>query len=169
MFFRNKHRTQPVTEPSKKFVTSETRAASNTIRDAERLIAAEQYDLALQRLSTVKELHPENKYILAIIDRIGHLKVAKESQKENERGAETRYLEVTVGAKFAAGINQRNPEKSEVDRLTHNAELYLKQGLLNKAFEVLMQAYLLDPLHPAVLNCEKQILPYWERARAMRT
>ena len=165
MFFRNNNRTQPVAEPVRKFQTTESRAASDTIREAERLIASEQYDLALQRLAVIKESHPENKYVIAIIDRIGHLKVAKE---KNEFREKSRYLEVTVGSKFTTGIRDTQFEKSDIDRLTHNAELYLKQGLLNKAFEVLMQAYLIDPLHPAVLNCEKQILPYWERAREMK-
>jgi tetratricopeptide (TPR) repeat protein len=161
MLFRNKQRSQPASAPTRKFFTSEMRGASNTIRDAEKLIAAEQYDQALERLASVKELHPENKYVIAIIDRISQLKSAKEAD-------ESRYLEVTVGTRFADGVKQQKPLPSEIDRLTHNAESYLKQGLLHKAFEVLMQAYLLDPLHPAVLNCEKQILPSWERERNTR-
>jgi tetratricopeptide (TPR) repeat protein len=166
MSFRNKQHTPSFYSSRRKFITSATQGASSTIRDAERLIAAEQYDQALQRLDSVKEVYPQNKYILAIIDRISHLKAAKEKASQ-ESG--NRYLEVTVGSQFTAGVrDQTRPLPSEIDRLTHNAESYLKQGLLNKAFEVLMQAYLLDPLHPAVISCEEQILPSWERERDSR-
>jgi tetratricopeptide (TPR) repeat protein len=176
MLFRNK-RHQHSPETARKVPVRESRTATFAIREAERLISAGEYERALERLSTAQKLDPENKYIMAIIDRIGGLqthrpigdrKTAKPSASKGGRES-ARYLGITVGSEFENGVfsgggtAEENP--ADVRALTMSAEIYLKQGLLNKAFEQLMQAYLLDPVHPAVMACEQHILPSWEKAR----
>jgi hypothetical protein len=48
------------------------------------------------------------------------------------------------------------------------AEALLSRGLSENAFDSLMKAYLLDPLAPEVLSCEKRVLPVWEMVRNQR-
>lgn len=175
MFFRNK-RHQPSSDTARKVPVRDSRTATFAIREAERLIAAGEYERALERLSTAQKLDPDNKYIMAIIDRIGGLQAhrpigefqaGRTSTPKSTRDG-SRYLGITVGSEFGNGIlsGEAGGGQSDVRALTMSAEIYLKQGLLNKAFEQLMQAYLLDPVHPAVLACEQHILPSWEKARS---
>ncbi|MDH3251801.1 MAG: hypothetical protein OEM41_03355 [Ignavibacteria bacterium] len=179
MFFRNKRR-QATPETSKKTPGRESRTATFAIRDAERLIAAGEYEKALERLSIAQKLDPDNQYIMAIIDRIGALQAHRSIadlhpgviQIPGSRAGDGRYLNVTVGTEFDTGVldtstvGASGEVQADIRALTMTAEVYLKQGLLNKAFEQLMQAYLLDPVHPAVMACEQHILPSWEKARS---
>ena len=56
-----------------------------------------------------------------------------------------------------------------VRELTDAAGTLLNRGLSESAFETLMNAYLLDPVSPDVLACEKRVLPAWELFRKQRT
>jgi tetratricopeptide (TPR) repeat protein len=176
MFFRNK-RHQPSSETLRKIPVRESRTATFAIRDAERLISTGEYERALERLSTAQKIDPDNKYIMAIIDRIGGLRAdtpighvqSAPIAASNARNQSGHSLGLTVGKEFEEGVRVEgtgagNP--ADVRALTMSAEIYLKQGLLNKAFEQLMQAYLLDPVHPAVMACEQHVLPTWEKARS---
>ncbi len=78
-----------------------------------------------------------------------------------------RPLSVTIGNDFGkpattgAPLTPQNAE-THIVRLTSNAQNYLKRGQSALAFDTLMEAYLLDPLHPLVISCEKAVLPAWE-------
>jgi hypothetical protein len=75
---------------------------------------------------------------------------------------------VTIGPEFGS-IGKSDPLSKELDvqitRLTGAAEQYLKRGQSALAFDSLMEAYLLDPLNPHVVSCEKDVLPAWEAFR----
>jgi hypothetical protein len=55
--------------------------------------------------------------------------------------------------------------ESRVLQLTSAARQLIKLGLSEPAFESLLKAYLIDPLNPQVLSCEKVVLPAWELTR----
>jgi hypothetical protein len=79
-------------------------------------------------------------------------------------------LSVTIGNDFGkpattgAPLTPQNAE-ARIVRLTSNAQNYLKRGQSALAFDTLMEAYLLDPVHPLVISCEKAVLPAWETFR----
>ncbi len=56
-------------------------------------------------------------------------------------------------------------KEARVLQLTSAARQLMKLGLSEPAFESLMKAYLIDPLSPQVLSCEKTVLPAWELTR----
>ena len=79
-------------------------------------------------------------------------------------------LSVTIGNDFGkpatagAPLTPQNAE-ARIVRLTSSAQNYLKRGQSALAFDTLMEAYLLDPVHPLVISCEKAVLPEWETFR----
>jgi hypothetical protein len=79
-------------------------------------------------------------------------------------------LSVTIGNDFGkpattgAPITHQEAE-AHIVRLTSTAQSYLKRGQSALAFQTLMEAYLLDPVHPLVISCEKNVLPAWETFR----
>lgn len=81
-------------------------------------------------------------------------------------------LSVTIGSDFGRIGATATPSKdiqSQIIRLTGAAEQYLKRGQSALAFDSLMEAYLLDPLNPLVVSCEKNVLPAWEAFRNKQT
>lgn len=144
----------PITTPKSK--------ATEVIRTAEKLIEEKRFDLAAEKLSAAQKLDPNNQYILAIIDRITHLRTHAEQEQSNADSS--RYLSVTVGSEFKDGIRPEGETERLVTRLTATAEEFLKKGSLDSALESLMNAYFLDPESPSVIACEKHVIPAWERA-----
>jgi hypothetical protein len=63
--------------------------------------------------------------------------------------------------------NGLSPQEREarILQLTSAAKQLLKLGLSEPAFESLMKAYLIDPMSPYVIACEKAVLPAWELMR----
>lgn len=83
-----------------------------------------------------------------------------------------RPLSVTIGSDFGkigATAAPSQDVQSQITRLTGAAEQYLKRGQNALAFDSLMEAYLLDPLNPLVVSCEKNVLPAWEAFRNKQT
>lgn len=81
-------------------------------------------------------------------------------------------LSVTIGSDFGkvgAPDASSKDVQSQITRLTGAAEQYLKRGQSALAFDSLMEAYLLDPLNPLVVSCEKNVLPAWEAFRNKQT
>jgi hypothetical protein len=81
-------------------------------------------------------------------------------------------LSVTIGSDFGkvgAPDASSKDVQSQITRLTGAAEQYLKRGQSALAFDSLMEAYLLDPLNPLVVSCEKSVLPAWESFRNKQT
>lgn len=74
-------------------------------------------------------------------------------------------LSVTIGADFASPTASPVDIQNQIIKLTNAAQQYLKNGQSALAFDSLMEAYLLDPLNPHVLSCEKSVLPAWENYR----
>ena len=149
--------------------------ASELIRSAEKFIASGKLALAKEQLSIAQALDPNNSYIPAILDRLDVLEsrvVADASFMQDQGGK--RYLSVTVGSEFRNGVKAFRDEpqasakeiQNRIRRLTSAAENFLENGAYKNAFESLMKAYLLDPLSPYVVACERTVLPAWERARA---
>ncbi len=144
------------------------------IRAAEKFIASGEYHVALEQLSNARKIQPNNAYISAIMERILAL------QKEQERLAQNPVehdnpFTVTVGHEYPDGIRPREEPilsaqevEAQVRRLTTMATTLMERGACEGAFETLMKAYLLDPVSPYVLACEKDLLPAWELFRARK-
>lgn len=163
------------TKPSDVGKEFSTGGASHLIRSAEKLAASGRYDFAIEQLSVAQRLDPDNQYIQAIIDRI---RIVQNSGQDGtsvteSAGERSGPLSVTVGPKFTNGIRSREDDRmlspddihAKVRFLTNMADKYLESGSSEKAFESLMNAYLLDPLSPYVVASEKTVLPAWESAR----
>jgi hypothetical protein len=134
------------------------------IRAAERHIDAHEYALAIEKLGVAQSLDPNNVYINAIIERI-HRLVAEES-------GPLRYLGVTVGPEYDNGIKSAadtgqsgDDVEANVRKLTKRASDLVRRGAYETAFDSLMSAYLLDPVSPLVIECEKIVLPALEKTR----
>ncbi len=166
---------------------------SELIRLAEANVAAGKYALALDQLTRAHNTEPHNKYIDAIIERVLTLQRENSFPAVNEPemlveppADASRYLSVTVGKEFKGGIKPAEPGPVElpsperkplrpgndytgfIRELTDIAQEFVKLGLAEPAFDALMKAYILDPLSPDVLRCEKDVLPAWNLARAAR-
>jgi hypothetical protein len=138
------------------------------IRAAERHIEAHEYALAIEKLGVALRLDPDNMYINAIIERV-HRLVAEDS-------GQLRYLGVTVGTQFENGIKPSNDAaqsgedlEASVRKLTKKASELVRRGAYETAFDSLMSAYLLDPISPLVIECEKVVLPALEKTRKLGT
>jgi hypothetical protein len=162
---------------SRSDLQSTASTVSDFMRSAERFIASGKFSLALDQLANAQSLDPGNMYIPAILARIQAL---QEGRLSGQSGLESmgdqqnaRYLSVTVGNEFQGGIKgplddlQSLPRDTQtrIRALTSVAENFLENGLFKNAFDSLMKAYLLDPMSPYVIACEKTVLPAWERAR----
>ena len=143
------------------------------IRSAERFIAQEKYSIAREQLGVARTLDPRNSYIDAILERISHLETGIAGHiPDGENDPPHRYLTVSVGPEFASGVRSAAEEpqlsqaelQSRIRQLTTVAEKFLDKGSLDNAFDSLMKAYLLDPVSPYVLSCEKAVLPAWQGA-----
>ena len=154
--------------------------ASDFIRSAERFIASGKLSLAKEQILNAQAIDPANTYIPAILDRLEVLERSFATETKTSGSLQTqddkqagRYLSVTVGAEFKGGVKGKDEKptptpkeiQSRIRRLTSAAENFLETGAYKNAFESLMKAYLLDPMSPFVVACEKTVLPAWERSR----
>jgi hypothetical protein len=83
-------------------------------------------------------------------------------------------LSVTIGNDFGKPATAGAPltpqdAEARIVRLTSNAQNYLKRGQSALAFDTLMEAYLLDPVHPLVISCEQAVLPAWRHSVSSRS
>jgi hypothetical protein len=142
-------------------------SVSQLIRSAERFITQKKFDFARDQLGVARTIDPKNNYIDAIMERLTSAEHAHKTTGNN------RYLSVSVGAEFPDGIRGQEPVLSPADlqtrvrQLTTMAERLLEGGSPENAFDTLMKAYLLDPVSPFVLSCEKSILPAWQQCHAI--
>ena len=136
------------------------------IRTAERHIAIQEYEIALDKLSRAKQIEPSNTYIQAIIERISALDCMNREMAgdpgQTPDSSEQPYLSVTLGKEIENDVPSRKDVQRRVKRLTGAASQLLERGAYETAFETLMKAYLLDPTSPDVIECEKNLLPTWE-------
>jgi hypothetical protein len=138
------------------------------IRVAEKHIEAREFDLAMEKLSMAQRMEPDNIYITAIVERIH--RIASESSNGG------RFLGLTVGNEFEEGIkpsSEKTRPAEGVDmlirRLTSKATELIRQGAYETAFDSLMNAYLLDPVSPTLMESEKTLLPAIEMMRRQKT
>lgn len=133
---------------------------SQLIRSAERFISMQKFGFAREQLELARTLDPKNSYIGAIIERV---RVA-ENQRSNP-------LSVSVGPEFRSGVKSaldapaqtQSELQAQIRHLTSVAEQFMEKGSYEKAFDSLMKAYLLDPVSPYVISCEKTVLPAWQK------
>ena len=149
------------------------------IRSAERFISQRKFSYAREQLGVARTIDPKNSYLDAILERIivlerqaaGHTPVSVLHDRAGAPDTQ-RYLAVSVGPEFAAGIRDIEPVltpaelQTRIRQLTTMAERYLERGSLDTAFDTLMKAYLLDPVSPFVLSCERNVLPAWQSLHA---
>jgi hypothetical protein len=133
------------------------------ISAAERHIELRDYDAALDNLAVAERIEPNNKSIHMIKELVKSLQAEKTKPSVLKR-----FLSVTIDPKSPTGISRDNETlQNDIQRrirsLTMTAEYFLSRGAIDNAFESLMYAYLLDPLSPDVLACEKRVLPAWQK------
>ncbi len=143
-------------------------ATREIIRVAEKHIEAREFDLAMQQLSMAQRMEPDNIYITAIVERIH--RIASESSKGG------RFLGLTVGNEFEDGIMHPNETArpsdgvdTQIRKLTSKATELMRQGAYETAFDSLMNAYLLDPVSPTLMESERTLLPAIETMRRQKT
>lgn len=130
------------------------------ISAAEKNIELQQYSLALEQLTAAEEFEPENKSIKMTRDLVRSLQADRPSPSRPSR-----FLSVTIDPKSPTGIKLAEPVadvRTRVRSLTTSSQYFLTRGAVDNAFESLMRAYLLDPVAPEVLACEKSVLPAWQ-------
>lgn len=147
-----------------KVVKEQSHGTREIIRVAEKHIEAREYDLAMQKLSIAQRMDPENIYINAIVERIHRL------ASETTNGG--RFLALTVGDEYGDGVKPETlaAESAEelearVKKLTTKASELVRRGAYETAFDALMNAYLLDPINPFLIETEKTLLPAIEMMR----
>jgi len=132
----------------------------------------------MEQLSRAQQLEPGNQVVQTIMEKVRTLQ-EEEKQGTFQQGLpggdpalqSGRFLSVTVGKNFEQGIKSQRDEpqtspdevRMRVHELTETAQILLNRGLRESAFDALMKAYLLDPLSPEVISCEKRVLPIWEQ------
>lgn len=153
---------------------------SELVHSAEKQILSGRHDVALEQLRRAQELDPQNQYIHAIIQRAElagqNAGVQRPQNPLSELSHQSsRYLSVTVGEErsgLGSAVGQGAVSGEEITRrireLTETAHVLLNRGLKESAFDSLMRAYLLDPLHPDVISCEQKVLPAWENLRRLK-
>jgi len=117
------------------------------VRKAEHLIAAGEYELALQKLSNAQDLEPQNQYLPALIQRVTYL---RNTAGQNSRPAARAD---SLSAESDHVIDSR------VKRLTVVATNLFERGSYESAFQSLVKAFLLAPMHPHVVECQKTLQP----------
>jgi hypothetical protein len=143
-------------------------SVSQLIRSAERFISQRKFSFAREQLGVAHSLDPRNSYINAIMERLSVLETQGTEAPATPDGQ--RYLAVSVGPEFAGGVREQEPRishtelQTRVRQLTSMAERLLERGSPENAFDTLMKAYLLDPVSPYVVSCEKSVLPAWQKA-----
>jgi hypothetical protein len=133
------------------------------ISEAEKHIETRQYSVALEQLAAVEKIEPNNESIHMIREMVKSLQTEKPKQS-----AFKPFLSVTVDPKSPTGIRRDHPTppnslQKRIRGLTISAEHFLVRGDVDNAFELLMRAYLLDPVAPEVVACEKHVLPAWQK------
>jgi tetratricopeptide (TPR) repeat protein len=163
--------------------TSDIRSrVSALVRSAEKQLLLARYDAALDQLRRAQKLDPQNQYIQVMIQRAEL--AGQSAPSQGLQGSipapghqSPRYLSVTVGAEHPGGVLRDHSQQEtlsiketsrRIRQLTDTAHVLLNRGLKESAFDTLMRAYLLDPLNPDVLSCEKRVLPAWEDLRRVR-
>lgn len=139
------------------------------ITEAEQFIESRMYGDALDLLADAELIEPDNKSIHLIRELVRSL------QPENEKPSALKRL-------FTFTTQAREPEEppgsreeqertiqKRVRNLIVTAEHSLSRGAVDNAFESLMRAYLLDPLSPEVLECERRVLPVWQKLHGTST
>lgn len=133
------------------------------ISAAEKHIASRHYSVALEQLAAAENIEPDNRSIQMIRE------LVKSLQAETTKPSLLkRFMPVTVDPKSPTGIEregtiQANHHQKRIQSLTSRAEYFLSRGIVDNAFDSLMRAYLLDPIAPEVLACEKRVLPAWQK------
>ena len=133
------------------------------IGSAERFIGQQKFELARNQLEVARQLDPRNSYIGAIVDRLAELETIPKRQAPISLTPTIDPQSVTGMRESTAWVNPLQIQ-AQVRHLTSVAEKYLDEGSVENAFDTLMKAYLLDPVSPYVLSCEKTLLPAWENA-----
>jgi hypothetical protein len=141
------------------------------VRKAEHLIAAGEYDLALQKLASAQDLEPQNQYMPALIQRVTYLRntagknlrsaTATESLPSAVQASSLPLMGLSAaltpaGEQTAAGDHAVD---SRVKRLTVVATNLFERGSYEPAFQTLVKALLLAPTHPHVIECQRVLQP----------
>ena len=136
--------------------------SSQIIRAAENLNQEREYEQAMEKLTSAQRVDPDNIYINAIIERIHHLASSETG------GGRLLTLGYDFGSTAHPGGDSERPtldKESEIKKLTSKASDLVRRGAYETAFDSLMNAYLLDPVSPVVMETERTLLPAIEMMR----
>jgi len=123
------------------------------VRQAEELIAAGKYEIALEHLRAAQAAEPTNQYIPALVER-----TVAQLQSSTARRA--------TGSGTAGQLEWDETEEGRrVQRLTLMAKDLFERGSYETAFQTLVKASQLAPTSPYVLECQKTLSPAMELLR----
>ncbi|MER3523410.1 MAG: hypothetical protein C4326_04915 [Ignavibacteria bacterium] len=133
------------------------------ISAAEQAIEEQRYDAAMELLAAAEQIEPNNKSIQMTKELVASLRVERP-----KRALLRKFFSTATSSRTHESAGRDQPAQlagvqRRVRILTDSADYFFSRGAVDKAFELLMRAYLLDPLAPEVLACEKRILPAWQR------
>lgn len=163
---------------SPRWVPANRPGVTEFIRAAESFVQSGKYTAALEQLARARKLEPDNKYILAITERVESLyrnppsptrTIAPEDPFSSSLDS-GHYLSITVGNAFEDGIRRETPPAPRsvpfdlIRELTDVARGLAALGHVEPAFNALMRAYLIDPMSPDVIACEATVLPLWNQS-----
>ena len=130
--------------------TSGTSRVKETIKKAEKHIAAGELDRAKNLLEDAHAKEPGNEYINAILERVMLL------------GTRVEEPPVVAEAKAESPVEVEDEVQTQVKRLTAMAHDLYERGSYDTAFDSLMKAFMLDPLSKDVVREESVIVPAFE-------
>jgi hypothetical protein len=133
------------------------------ISAAEENIEANKYAEALEQLAAAEQIEPNNKSVRMIKELVKSLMANQKKQTIVQR-----VLSLTAGLGSKTMLRKEkvaplSENQRRVRNLTSSAEYFYSRGAIDNAFESLMRAYLLDPAAPEVMDCERRILPAWQK------
>ena len=131
-----------------------TRSDIERVHQAEELIAAGNYESALEHLRAAQAEAPTNQYIPALVERTIAL-----------------LYPSTVRREVASPPVQESESEASrrVQRLTLVARDLYERGSYEMAFQTLLKAFQLAPTSPYVLECQKTLAPAMELLRKRGT
>jgi tetratricopeptide (TPR) repeat protein len=139
-------------------------AVSEIIRQAEKQIAAQEFQRAQDLLSEAWRLDPGNLYIPAIVERVQVLQsLLREVVQQASVHDNPSSLPITVGNQFHTGIRQvkkplsNQESEARIRRLLTAAISLYERGAYVSAFETVLKAEEINPQDPNVMEWKQKV------------
>ncbi len=133
------------------------------ISAAEKNIEECRFADALDHLAAAEQIDPHNRSVRMIKELVKSLMANQKKQSMVQR---VLSFSSEFGSRKILRKEKAEPlseNQRRIRNLTSSAEFFFSRGAIDNAFESLMRAYLLDPAAPEVAECERRILPVWQK------